>query len=201
MKWFKLDSDTPNDPKIRSVLAKFGNDGFGILIRLWCYIAAHGTRKPGWSLDSLGKPIDKPVLIEAAGTSEENFDELMRECIRNGHFLKKPWKKRNVIAIPAMSRRADTYTHRHVRTNFEQTSNKVLLEEKRRRREENKTPLNPPFQGGNRPTKKPPTKKELHAAEVRRDRVHGGCPHSPRCSNYAACVAQLAREAKAKAHA
>ena len=56
-----------------------------------------------------------------------------------------------------------------------------------------KTPL-PPFEKGGRLTR-----AQLKAAEVLRQRVHGGCPHDPRCASYAECVAHLARELKERA--
>jgi len=165
-----------------------------MLMRLWCYVAAHGTKKPGWSLDSLGKPIDKAVLVEAAGTTEKKFDELMRECTRNGHVRKISYVKRGVIAFPAMSRRADTYTKRNVRTKFEVSSkfvrhNNTIQDNTKN----NKTPL-PPFTKGGRLTR-----AQLKAAELKRARVHGGCPHHPRCHTYAECIAQLALELKGRA--
>jgi uncharacterized protein YdaU (DUF1376 family) len=55
------------------------------------------------------------------------------------------------------------------------------------------TPL-PPFEKGGRVTR-----KQLQMAEARRARVHGGCPHDPHCATYAACVRQLALDAKVRA--
>lgn len=40
------------------------------------------------------------------------------------------------------------------------------------------------------------TKRDLKKAAEMRERVHGGCPHSPRCSAYDACVHLLAQEAQ-----
>ncbi len=190
MKWFQLDSNMPDDPKIRAVLARFGNEGLGMLLRLWCYVAAHGTRKPGWSLDSRGKPIDKAAMVEATGAPEEKFDDLLKVCARFGHIKHFEWEKRGVVAFPAMSRRADSYTQRRVRTNFEQGSNKVHVQDSTvQDSTKNKTPL-PPFSKGGRLTR-----KQLKAAQDRRARVYGGCPHSPRCASFTACVEALAREA------
>jgi hypothetical protein len=191
MRWFQVDAGMPTDPKIRGVLHRFGNEGLGMLIRLWCFVAAHGTKRPGWSLDSLGKPIDKAVLVEATGTTEKKFDDLLRECTRNGHVKKIPYLKRGVIVFPAMSRRADTYTQRRVRTNFEHSSNKVRVQDSTSTstRQVHKTPL-PPFAKGGRP----PTRAQLKFAKERRAKVYGGCPHDPRCESFESCVAALARE-------
>jgi uncharacterized protein YdaU (DUF1376 family) len=56
--------------------------------------------------------------------------------------------------------------------------------------ESTEIPPTPPFQGGHL------TRQQLKMAEMRRARVHGGCPHEPRCTSYAACVEQLARDVK-----
>jgi hypothetical protein len=188
----QLDSNAPNDPKIRSVLKKFGNEGFGTLIRLWCFVAAHGTKKPGWSLDSSGKPIDKAVLVDAAGTSEKKFDDLLREITLNGHVKKIPYLKRGVIVFPAMCRRADPYTRSQLRTNYAVTAQKLRVHNSTEHTK-NKTPL-PPFAKGGRITR-----QALKAAENRRARVYGGCPHTPRCDSYAECVALLAQDGKVRA--
>jgi uncharacterized protein YdaU (DUF1376 family) len=59
------------------------------------------------------------------------------------------------------------------------------------------TPL-PPFltKGG-----KALTRKETDAAAKIRARLHGGCPHDPRCEAYDACVNRLAYERRQKAAA
>lgn len=125
MKWFQVDSDTPNDPKIRCVLRELGPEGIGGLFLLWCHIADHGIRKPGWSIDSFGKAMPEADLMDASKLSEEKFRDLVRVCLSTGHFLKRPWTTRKVIAIPAMNRRADTYTRRQLRSDFEQGAKPV----------------------------------------------------------------------------
>lgn len=125
MKWFQVDADTPNDPKIRVVIRDLGIEGLGGLFLLWCHVADHGIRRPGWSIDSFGRPMPVHDLIDASGLAEAKFHQLVLICTEVGHFLKQPWVSRKVIAIPAMARRADTYTKRRVRTNVEQPSKSV----------------------------------------------------------------------------
>jgi hypothetical protein len=100
----------------------FGNQGLGMLVRLWCFVASQGKRRPGWSLDTRGKPIPRAALVDAVGGSDTDFDSLLHELTRNGHVSASSWNKRGVIVFPAMSRRADTYAKRKVRTLFEQSS-------------------------------------------------------------------------------
>lgn len=111
MKWFQVDSDTPNDPRITAVCRELGPEGMGGLFFLWCYIADHGA-KPGRSIDSTGRPFPLTDLREASRLEEQKFSTLVDICVRSGHFKKDAWTKRQEISIPAMKRRADTYTRR-----------------------------------------------------------------------------------------
>lgn len=132
MKWFKVDSNTPDDPKIRGLIKRHGNAGFGALVRLWCYVAAHGSSKrPGWAIDSNGRAIEKSVLVDAAGMDEHSFDEMLSLLADMAHVAKKPWLERQTLVFPAMSKRSDVYSQRVVRTKFAQPTYKVPLEEKR----------------------------------------------------------------------
>jgi hypothetical protein len=193
MKWFQVDSDTPNDPKIRALVRELGAAGMGGLFFLWCHIADHGIRKPGWSLDSFGRPMPVEELIDASKLSEPEFSKLAVICTSSGHWLKRPWERRKVIAIPAMTRRADTYTKRRVRTHVEQSPTNV--EESSSTTQDNtghskKNPLTP-FQGGRL------KRAELKAAKELRATVYGGCPHEPRCTKYQSCVEAIALSRRA----
>lgn len=115
MKWFQVDSDTPNDPRIRAVTRELGAQGMGGLFLLWCFIADHGT-KPGRSIDSSGRPFPIADLQDASKLAKSEFDRLVALCTDSGHFKKDAWDERQEIIIPAMRRRADTYTRRKVRT-------------------------------------------------------------------------------------
>lgn len=115
MKWFQVDSDTPNDPRIRAVARELGAAGIGGLFLVWCFIADHG-QKPGRSIDSSGRPFPKKDLQEASRLQENDFDRLIEICTDSGHFKKDVWDERQEIVIPAMRRRADTYTKRKIKT-------------------------------------------------------------------------------------
>lgn len=123
MKWFQVDADTPNDPKIRAVERVLGTEGIGGLFLLWCFIADHGVKRPGWSLNSLGRPIPIEDLRDGSRLDSTKFEKLVEICVESGHFDRRQWTMRSVIAIPAMASRADTYTRRRVRSEFEHSSN------------------------------------------------------------------------------
>lgn len=111
LKWFQVDSDTPNDPRIRAVTRELSAAGMGGLFLIWCYIADHGA-KPGRSIDSTGRPFPIEDLREISKLEQAEFDRLITICVESGHFRKNAWLKRKEIAIPAMERRSDTYTRR-----------------------------------------------------------------------------------------
>lgn len=115
MKWFQVDSDTPNDSRIRAVRRELGAAGVGGLFLLWCYVADHGKR-PGRSIDTAGQPFPVEDLQEASGLDQVTFSRLVTICVESGHFKKDAWVDRKEIVIPAMRRRADTYTKRRRRT-------------------------------------------------------------------------------------
>lgn len=128
MKWFQLDSDMPQDPRIQDVLLTQGNAGLGALLRLWCFIATHGRKRIGWSLDSRGQPIPRPVLLSATGLNSDEFELLLSTLAQNGHIIRQQWERKSVVAIPAMSKRGDTYSKRHVRSTFPPTSTNVPVQ-------------------------------------------------------------------------
>jgi Lin1244/Lin1753-like, N-terminal len=111
VKWFQLDADAPDDPKIRAVVRALGVEGFGGLVGLWCHVARHG-RKPGQAIDSRGAPFPVDDLIAATGLPAEKFNELVELCTRSGHFRRDVWEMYRGIWIPAMERRADRYAKR-----------------------------------------------------------------------------------------
>jgi hypothetical protein len=115
VKWFQLDSDMPDDPKIRAVARALGTEGIGALVGVWCHVAKHG-RRPGQGIDSRGAPLPLDDIKAASGLSDAQFDELIAVCTRTGHFRRDAWDLYRGIWIPAMERRADRYAQRVART-------------------------------------------------------------------------------------
>lgn len=186
MKWFQVDADTPNDPKIAEVEQQLGLEGLGALFRLWCFIADHGSRRPGWSIEASGRPIPVEAIAHASRLPREKFDALVAICVANGHFSRAAWEKSAVIAIPAMSRRADTYTKRRVRTGV-----RTKFVNKTVHTKQTKPPV-VPLEGG-RVTRD----ERQRAREIRRQRL--GCTHTPRCSSAKTCLERIVGEIRANA--
>jgi Lin1244/Lin1753-like, N-terminal len=114
MKWFQLDSDMPQDPKIRAVIRALGPAGVGGLVGIWCHVARHGSY-PGRAVDSRGHPLALEELQEASLLPDDQFQSLLDICLRTGHFQRAAWEQSRGIWIPAMERRGDTYTQRHLK--------------------------------------------------------------------------------------
>jgi len=113
VKWFQLDSDMPHDPKIRAVTRALGPAGLGGLTGVWCHVAKHGCY-PGRALDRDDQPLPLDDLAAASLLSDDQFQQLVDICVRTGHFQREAWQRSRGIWIPAMERRADTYTKRHL---------------------------------------------------------------------------------------
>ena len=115
MKWFQLDSDMPDDPKIRAVTRELGAEGIGGLVGVWCHVAKHG-RRPGQGVDSRGAPLPLDDVAAASLLPPDKFETLIDVCTRTGHFRRDAWERYRGIWIPAMERRADQYSRKLARS-------------------------------------------------------------------------------------
>jgi hypothetical protein len=115
VKWFQLDSDMPDDPKIRAVVRALGPAGVGGLVGVWCHVAKHGGL-PGQGIDRQGHPLPLDDLLAASLLPGEQFNALIDVCTRTGHFRRDAWERHRGIWIPAMERRADRYAQRLARS-------------------------------------------------------------------------------------
>jgi hypothetical protein len=113
MKWFQLDSDMPQDPKIRAVIRALGPAGVGGLVGVWCHVARHGNY-PGRAVDREYQPLPLDDIADASLLPREQFQQLLEICLGTGHFQREAWQRCRGIWIPAMERRGDTYAKRHL---------------------------------------------------------------------------------------
>lgn len=113
MKWFQVESDMPDDPKIRAVTRALGPAGLGGLTAVWCHVAKHGSY-PGRAVDREHQPLPLDDIAEASLLPRDQFQQLVEICLRTGHFQPAAWQRCRGIWIPAMERRGDTYSKRHL---------------------------------------------------------------------------------------
>ena len=111
MKWYRMDSDTPNHPTSRRVIRKLGNEGFGALVRLWCFAAQYGKGEtPGRCVDSDGDSIQLEDLVDASGLTDEQFRALVAVLLDTKCIDTEAWESRKEMSFPGMTTRADEYT-------------------------------------------------------------------------------------------
>lgn len=188
MKWFQLDADCCEDPKIKHVISRRGNAGFGTLVRIWCFVANHG-KKPGYAVDAAGYPLSKQDLVEGSGVSEAEFDDLVLEMCKKRHFKWITTRLGEVLVIPAMSKRSDTYTKRTLRTNFEHSSNNVRLQTnkyKQTNKQAARVRRGSADASQPSPASRNPTKEHKRFPDGARS-----CPHEPMCPTIRACIEQI----------
>ena len=113
MKWYRMDSDTPNHPTSRRVIRKLGNEGLGALVRLWCFAAQYGKGEtPGRCVDSDGDSIQLEDLVDASGLTDEQFRALVAVLLDTKCIDAEAWESRkemmmewwNEITQPPISR-------------------------------------------------------------------------------------------------
>lgn len=113
VKWFQLDSDAPEDPRIDFIVQQFAvpNQALGALLRIWCYVADKG-QEPGVGVNGTGQPF--PLThVAAKGRESVQFTKiLLDQCAEQGHIDQQRWANEGVIVFPAMVNRGDTYTKR-----------------------------------------------------------------------------------------
>jgi len=122
MRWYQVDSDTPNDPKIRRLLdeairlsAVAGRDGrldaaaaMGHLFLIWCFVANHGAQ-PGYGVKADGRPLDLSDLTYAAlFDTGDDLRAFLDDLAERGLIGKDEWAQ-GIVFLPAMKARADAY--------------------------------------------------------------------------------------------
>jgi hypothetical protein len=118
MRWYQVDSDTPNDPKIKRLLndatmaaggREAGAEAIGHLFLVWCFVANHGAQ-PGLGVKPDGSPLDLDDLAyEAAFRSTDDLRTWLDTMAERGLIDPDQWKDHGVVFLPAMKSRADAY--------------------------------------------------------------------------------------------
>jgi hypothetical protein len=116
VKWFQVDSDTPDDPKIKAVIrrglpaANGGQAAAGALLLLWCYVANHGGGEPGVGLNSDGQPLPLGEMAdELLFDSQADLERFLDFLAEKRHIEPDRWATDKVVVLPAMAKRADAY--------------------------------------------------------------------------------------------
>lgn len=115
MKWFKLDCDFRNDPKILCLTQQFGGKGAcSFWVLLLAYVGAHGMPNCEIKVDPFGP--HSPYLLATFVHAKPKVVLTMLEACANLSLINaERWRNDSVISIPNMLKRVDDYT-RKIRT-------------------------------------------------------------------------------------
>lgn len=118
MRWYQVDSDTPNDPKIKRLLQdaavasggpESGAQMVGHLFLVWCFVANHGAQ-PGLGVKPDGSPLDlKDLAYEAGFRTVNDLCGFLKSMADRGLIGLEEWESDRVVFLPAMKARADAY--------------------------------------------------------------------------------------------
>ncbi len=117
MRWYQVDSDTPNDPKIKRLLRDAAEPGtqlpgpattMGHLFLVWCFVANHGAQ-PGMGVKADGTPLDlDDMAFDAMFPTAGHLRRFLTDMAERGLVGKDEWEQ-GIVFLPAMKARADAY--------------------------------------------------------------------------------------------
>jgi hypothetical protein len=116
MRWYQVDSDTPNDPKIKRLMAEAaaleGPEAaagqVGHLFLIWCFVANHGA-EPGMGVKADGSPLDlDDMAYETAFGHQTKLRAFLDLLASRGLIGAAEWQQ-GIVFLPAMKTRADAY--------------------------------------------------------------------------------------------
>jgi hypothetical protein len=110
VKWFPLDSDNINDPKIKTLLRLRGRDGYGGWMMLCSYVADHGGSEPGLGFKADGDLLDLDEIRDEL-LFDTDADLLgFIDCLADRKLIHAPlWTEKKIIFIPGMWNRQVAY--------------------------------------------------------------------------------------------
>ena len=125
MNALQIPTDFDSDPAVQAVIRTFGNDGAGLLFRLWLYVARNGRAlgkngEPliGWALDKARRPLRLDDMAGDLGVDLDRLVAVLDFCAERGHVDAAKWKKR-ILVLPWMLDQADEYTRRKLSGYYE----------------------------------------------------------------------------------
>lgn len=124
MKWFKHDTDTSDDIKIKRLEEEFKNDGYATFFKILEIIGKEGE-KFRLSLEKY----PKKWISDKCHISEETLTKILESMGKIGLLCRKSLSN-NILYIPNFRRRADDYTKR-LRRNSELSTDNVHVDKNR----------------------------------------------------------------------
>lgn len=124
LKWFKFESDAPNDMKLQALARKASSSALvglwtpaqaalGSMFLVWAFVAHKGKGEPGEGIRADGSPLDPlemAVWCQFGGVEE--LTTFLDSCAILGLIDRRRWEQERVVFLPAMASRADEYTQK-----------------------------------------------------------------------------------------
>ena len=116
MRWFQVDSNTPNDPKIKALM-RYGlaaggptmaRDILGQVFLLWCYVAQYGEAAPGLGVKADGTPLDLDEMAEELMLTPMQLTGLL-DLLADRKLIDPEHWGRGIVFLRGMLKRAETY--------------------------------------------------------------------------------------------
>jgi hypothetical protein len=152
--WFKMRTDILSEPVVTTVLARFGDEGFGRLTRLWI-LAARNSR-PG-TIGTIADAHERPCRVEEVAEALRLSDAQLRAFLQfladRQHIDPRAWRRGRIV-FPHMATIADEYTKKVARNRRDSAvsgqypdSVRTVSGKKRRDRTEEKRSREPSARG------------------------------------------------------
>jgi hypothetical protein len=115
IKWFQLDSDAPNDPRLKAIRRRGvepnrEQSAVGALVLLWCYVANQGASEPGLGVQRNGEPLDLELMaVECFFDSPSQLTDFLDYAAQVGHIHQRLWTEKRIVFLPAMWERVSAY--------------------------------------------------------------------------------------------
>lgn len=101
--WFQVDSNSPNDPKIKEILRVGGQPWAGATWLMWCYIASSGKSEPGLGVRADGSPLPlKELASECRFATVEDLRAYLDFAAEQEHIHRQLWQDKGIVFLPAM---------------------------------------------------------------------------------------------------
>jgi hypothetical protein len=124
LKWFKFESDAPNDMKLQALARKASSpalvglwtpaqSALGSMFLVWAFVAHKGKREPGEGVRADGSPLDPlEMAVWCNFGGVEELAVFLDSCAVLGLIDRQRWEQDRVVYLPAMASRADEYTQK-----------------------------------------------------------------------------------------
>lgn len=107
MTWFHHDVHMSEDPDVATLILELGNDGYGLLLRVYERIYANGAK-----ID-LSNPRVHTAFTKGVNSNDDDFDDFMALCLSLSLFDSVAWEEQRVITSDRCDREYSSFIGIH----------------------------------------------------------------------------------------